>query len=123
MLKPYKKNNTMKKGEEMGKKGKVVDLRSKGINKSYAEVLKPLPVEEEVCVKVEEKECEFIRGQLDRCLVGSWTMMESFLLDPVEEGKEMSKKWGLKDFLGLTKMGEGKFLLEFASKGEAARVL
>ena len=49
--------------------------------------------------------------------------MESFLLDPIEARKEMSKKWGLKDFLGVTKMGEGKFLLEFASKGEAARVL
>ena len=117
-----KKNNAMKKREEMGKKGK--DLRSKGIDKSYDEILKqPLPVEEEVCVKVEGKECEFIRGQLDCCLVGSWTMMESFLLDPVEGGKKMSKKWGLKDFLGMTKMGEGKFLLEFALKREAARVL
>ena len=62
----------MKKGEEMGKKGKVI--------------------EEEVCVKVEEKECKFICGQLDSCSVGSWTFMESFLLDPIEAVKEMSKK-------------------------------
>ena len=35
----------------------------------------------------------------------------------------MSKIWDLKGFMGLTKIGEGKVLLEFASKGETSRVL
>lgn len=34
----------------------------------------------------------------------------------------MSKQWGLQGFLGLNKMGERKFSLEFESREEAQRV-
>ena len=43
-------------------------------------------------MEVEVKECKFIHGQLDHCLLGRWTMLEPFLLDPVVAGRKMSKK-------------------------------
>ena len=48
---------------------------------------------------------------------------QSFSLDLEEAGKEMCKGWGLTCDLGLSDLGDGKVLLQFAAKGDGLRVL
>ena len=79
---------------------KVANLRPKAVGKSYAEVW----WEDETFVEVKE-ECAKILGHLDLCLVGRWTLLKPYPFELAEVGKEMCKFWGLKGFLGLTKMG------------------
>ena len=49
--------------------------------------------------------------------------LKPFPLDLAEARKEMCKGWRLKGDLGLLNLGDGKALLQFATKGEELRVI
>ena len=49
--------------------------------------------------------------------------LNPFPLDLEEAGKEMCKGWRLIGDLGLSDLGDGKVLLQFATKGDELRVL
>ena len=96
-------------------------LKAAKKGRSFAEVLKQSRFNSEgVKVEIEEQESAKLLSQLDRCLVGS---LNPFPLDLEEAGKEMCKGWGLTCDLGLSDLGDGKVLLQFAAKGDGLRVL
>ena len=96
-------------------------LKAAEKGRSFVEVLKQSCFHSEGAkVEIEEQESAKLLSQLDRCLVGS---LDPVPLDLEEAGKEMCKGWRLTGDLGLFDLGDGKVLLQFATKGDELRVL
>ena len=115
------KGKVVESREEERKTWKVGAQMLKAAGQSFAEVLKQSRFHSKGAkAEIEEQESVKLLSQLDRCLVGS---LNPFPLDLEEARKEMCKGCRLTSDLGLSDMGDGKVLLQFATKGDELRVL